>query len=793
MPMNSDACPENCNCSDKSIICTCEHMWHYEKVHLDNDKFNHHHIVLSNFSSHLEYVESIVIYGCDSVTIREGTFSNLKVRDNIKFVEIKKLRFEKNGFLNILASPRQLVIQECGLSDIPSFAFTGLSHMNHFWIRNSSVTTISKLAFSGLKHIDYLYFRQTSIANLEPGAFAHMTYINKFFIRDQIILQQMGEHLFIGTQINEVIFEKVNAVGSELFLIGLRAKKILLKEMKMQLKAGKLKRNPTQDIGELKIINCSINRLVVALFYNYTQVLVKNSHVNSVRGINGVGIIFPYNISSITFEGTRISHIHAHAFKGSRSVERLNFISSRIEHFHSRAFEDNYISFVAINSTIISVMGPHAFNTNKFETVILFNTTIAEAGKEIFYKTSMNSLTLQNCTLPLYNTTNLFGAISEVDTLAIQYSTFTNIQDSFFSKSNIKYLQLTYNTFTTILSKQFFRNLDAETVVFQFNELFCDPGEFLVLIVLVPMITCFHNAFGVMEVADCGANALLTSTFPHNLAWRFENNNCNYYEDGKQREPTTGDICSFPNEFSPTPGLICQNRWLVDDCTCLFGTNETYANHVVKVFPSQAQFLLIGDCRNLVLVDDPEFQSNFVHFYRIDQGIKIESVPASIKRLHFIHSDVSLEHQNAFKNRHLQTLIFENSLVTAIDDKVFYDMYIEKLTITESSIRQIERSAFKNSIIREVDISNSHLKGIGNLFESAQNIIVRHSTISTKEYETNKTLATSLKRNSKQIEIVDVSSRCSLINSIIEGDCDYFETTLYCSFEKNSKVSKKIS
>uniref|UniRef100_A0A0K0DUM0 G_PROTEIN_RECEP_F3_4 domain-containing protein n=1 Tax=Strongyloides stercoralis TaxID=6248 RepID=A0A0K0DUM0_STRER len=784
------SCPSDCSCTSNSIICTCnEHDWSYKNSNLNekNDKsFYNNHLILSNISNYLEYVDNIIIHSCSFVTILNGTFSNLKVKDSIKFIDIKKLSFSSYSFKDIKESPKQLIIKNSFISLLPSFTFTGLHNLNHFWFRNTTISKIQKLAFSGIKKIDYLYFRQVVISQIEPGSFAQMININKFFMIDQILLPSVSEHLFIGSNFEEIIFEKGEIIGNELFLMGVRSKKIIIKEMKLQLKGGMLKRIPTQEVIEYKMINCTINRIIPSLYYNYSKVTINHCNINSIRGIQN---IIPYNISLLSFNNCKINQFHSHSIEGSRKFNEMKINNCKIEHFHSKAFHESFINTLTIENSFINNIENYAFSTNNINFLTIFNTKTNSIGEEIFYQTTMVTLTISNSTIGEAIEGSTFGGIKEATNFYLKYSIINEQKKELFKKSNIKNLQLYNNKFNSTFKRQYFDKLFVQNFIFTNNILICDPN-------------------------DCEVNALFTKIFPHNLEWKITENFCQYDNDDNIEVIKTINynnnnkkyFCNKPTEYYPIPGLICQRRWLIDDCTCDNGyddnINKTY--EMIHTFPSKAKFLLIGDCKHLTLIDTPNFESTYVYFYRIDYGITIVSVPKSIRRIFIHNSDLQMSHSYAFKDNHLEILYFNNVFLPSLNEKVFYDMNIDKINIKDSNINQIGKGAFKSSIIKSINIKNSNIRESGNLLDSSEYIHVENSNLAKHYDNKNNQIpslsTTSLKRDSSKVGGISYSSiypskvtveKCLLIDTNVEGNCNYYLKTLSCSFEKNSKCHEK--
>lgn len=93
-------------------------------------------------------VERVVIHSCKKLTIKENAFYGIEITDQLKFIDIQTIEIQSFAFLGIKQAPKQIVIQDSGIKTIASHAFTGLSHIEHFWWRNVTINKIAKLAFA---------------------------------------------------------------------------------------------------------------------------------------------------------------------------------------------------------------------------------------------------------------------------------------------------------------------------------------------------------------------------------------------------------------------------------------------------------------------------------------------------------------------------------------------------------------------------------------------------------------------------------------------------------------------
>lgn len=112
-------------------------------------KENNQHLYFNSSTFDLwSSVERIVIHSCKQVTLEKNAFYHIEIVDQLKLVDIQSIEIQSSAFLGIKRAPKQIVIQDSGVHTISNHAFTGLSHIEHFWWRNVTINKISKLAFT---------------------------------------------------------------------------------------------------------------------------------------------------------------------------------------------------------------------------------------------------------------------------------------------------------------------------------------------------------------------------------------------------------------------------------------------------------------------------------------------------------------------------------------------------------------------------------------------------------------------------------------------------------------------
>lgn len=178
--------------------------------------------------------------------------------------------------------------------------------MDHLWVRNVSIKRISKMAFGRVSNIQYVYFRDVAIGSIEAGAFAHMHNISYFYMREKVLVKTMSDFIFIGSTIEEIVFENAHIHATDLSLVGVQAERIHIIDSKWNArKVQTIKRIPAQRVNELFIQNTNVNRLVLALFYNYTNILLNGCKILHLQPAPG---IVAQNNTLISFTQCTLTH-----------------------------------------------------------------------------------------------------------------------------------------------------------------------------------------------------------------------------------------------------------------------------------------------------------------------------------------------------------------------------------------------------------------------------------------------------------------------------------------------------
>lgn len=116
--------------------------------------------------------------------------------------------------------------------------------------------------------------------------------ISYFYMREKVLIKTMSDFVFIGSTIEEIVFENAHVHSTDLSLVGIHAERLHIIDSKWNArKVQTIRRIPAQRVNELFIQNTNLNRLVLSLLYNYTSVLL-----NGCKYLEVIVFDFNYNI-----------------------------------------------------------------------------------------------------------------------------------------------------------------------------------------------------------------------------------------------------------------------------------------------------------------------------------------------------------------------------------------------------------------------------------------------------------------------------------------------------------------
>ncbi|CAD5215978.1 unnamed protein product [Bursaphelenchus okinawaensis] len=675
-------CPDNCACTEKSVVCSCnDSPWGQPAVGVTKTKLK-----LTPFTKQIDFTRVLVIHSCDLVIVPNDTFKDVDIIDQIKFMAIGQVEIHPHAFRGIRTCPRQFVIQDSYIPQLSNYAFNGLTNMDHLWLRNVSIGKISKLSFANLSNIQYIYFRDAAIRFIESGAFAHMKNITFFYMREKILCREVGDFIFIGSTINEVIIEKAHIHSTDLSFVGLCAQDVYLRNVKITAKrTSKLSRIPMQKVKKFRVQNSVLNRFVLAFHYNISSIefqKVKISHF--LRAPN----LIPQNIDRVLFKESVITHWHGHAVSSAKGMLSLTLELSSIDKINRHGVYASEIDTVNIINSRIDTIDSNAFSRNDFNVVFVNGSSINFMGKH-----SMSGSQIQNFTMMLSEINAIeeqsFGFIN-CTLMTFEQNEINVLPESLFKSSMIDELQINNCTFPGVISENSFNNL------------------------IVNKLNVVDSSFNCTE-STCEFNSMLFKPSINSIAWNFERNRC--------LEPEDTTICRDEVDFEPHNGIKCRRRQLIVECIC---TDESM--DPVFWMGDNVTVVTIGDCKRLKIVKSETSHPSVqvMYLYRIEL-LDIASVDPSFTQLHILHSHVYFSQSYGLSSLNLYTLNFIGTFIHNIAPLAFASTTVDYLTINETTIRSASGNSFSNGHINSVEISHSNIFSFGNWLERTRELRAKNS------------------------------------------------------------------
>ncbi|KAI6177287.1 hypothetical protein M3Y97_00890300 [Aphelenchoides bicaudatus] len=696
-------CPNGCSCSEKSVVCTSlkEHKLIFrcggDSLFPQQQQSAKRQLTLEAFTGRIDFTNLLIIHSCDHVIVPNDTFVGVDIVEQLKFIGIQKLTLHAHAFRGIRISPKQFVIQDSHIPILHSHSFEGLKYLDHFWIRNVTIGDIHKMAFGRLTNVQYVYLRNVAIGKIQAGAFAHMQNISYFYARDKVLIKSMSDFAFIGSRIEELFFENSHVHATDLSLTGLYADRIHILDSKWNnLKVMTIRRIPQQKVKELLIQNTTINRIVFALLYNYTNVIVDKC---KILHIQPAPTIVPQNISSILFTQSVLTHWNSHALTSAYNIGKIEWSYTSIEVIHHHAMFSSEIGKLNFHNVHITTLSSRAFEQNNIQEMSLVESSVKLFGKMFLSKSEIQNLTIDRLETSVLEE----GAFSKLNSslISILASKFDQFPPMLFHESFIDELNIKKCSFNSYAPTDAFHGLHANRLLVQ---------------------DCDFNC----SVSACEENSLLLQPSIHaSIAWRFEENHCKSDQTTTEGAAEKAKICVQEHEFLQRPGVACRRRLEIEECVCTDGTLD-----IVYVLNTNASVLILGDCHRLRIYQSEQANSSLqiLYLYRIG-SLEIVSVDRSLSQLHVLHSHVHFSKPYSFSNMNLHEVSFVGSFLDNMAPLTFAWSTIDFFNVNTSTLRFIAGNAFANAQIQTVEFYQANAISVGQLFEKAREVRIESSFV----------------------------------------------------------------
>lgn len=241
--------------------------------------------------------------------------------------------------------------------------------------------------------------------------------VENFFIRGNVHIRSLGSFIFAETQIHQLTIEEVRMSGSELSLVGINAHSVHIMHSRWRNKRFReALRLPPQSIGHLQITNSTIDRLVLATFFNTTNIQLhgnqigefastSNARLRNVRRIEITKSTIKQWNANMLHNANRIkvfevfdSHVGTIAERALRNahIERMNFKKTEIGRVGSAAFERSTFGSLMWTECQIDAMSPNAFSNMATQMMVITNTKLTLIASNCFADMAANSFVIFN-------------------------------------------------------------------------------------------------------------------------------------------------------------------------------------------------------------------------------------------------------------------------------------------------------------------------------------------------------------------------------------------------------------
>ncbi|KAI6188573.1 hypothetical protein M3Y98_00369100 [Aphelenchoides besseyi] len=648
---------------------------------------------LSPFTGRLDFTNLLVIHSCDRLIVPNDTFVGVDIIDQLKILSIGQLEIESNAFRGLRTSLRQLVIQDSHIPLIPSHTFSGLAHLDHFWLKNVTIGRIAKMAFARLSYVRYFYFRDAAIQTVDAGAFAHMINITYFYMREKVLIKSMNDFAFVGSNIEELIFENAHVHASDLSLLGIQADRIHILNSKWNSrKVIAIRRIPSQFVAELLVQNSTLNRFVPALCYNYTTVRFEQCKIVHLQP---APTMIPQNITELSFSHCLVTHWHPHTLTSARNIGTIKWSYSSIENIHHHSIYASDLLRVQFKNVRITSLSSRAFERNEIQQVSLVESSFKLIGKLVFGSSNIQNFTIERVEVQILEAEALAAFNSSLFT--ITESRFGQFPTHLFHDSFIDDMSIRFCEFDSYPPRNAFHGLHANKLNVK---------------------SCRFNC----SASACEENSLLLQSSIHSIAWTFEDNQC-LVESNIRADRELSNICVQEMEITDTPGMACRRRLEIEECVCTDGTRD-----IVYSLSTNASILILGDCHRLKLMQSGSNISSIqiLYLYRIS-SLEILSIDPSIMQLHILHSHVRFSQPYSFSNMNLHELHLVGTFVDSIAPLTFASSNIDFLYVNTSTLRSVAANSFFGSQIQTIEFWQANAISVGNMLENAREVRMESS------------------------------------------------------------------
>ncbi|CAJ0941451.1 unnamed protein product, partial [Mesorhabditis belari] len=365
-------CPAQCLCADNDIVCSCENTIN-SKLGL---------VSLGN-----AFVRSLTVHSCAQVSIANDSFNGVVIADRLSLISIGRLLIEPQAFRGIAQAPQRLVIDRCHLPLLMTSTFSGLSHFEHLWFRNSSIGIVHEGAFEGVSDVGYVYFRDVRFDQLNSRAFSGITEIKHFYLRGNVEVKS-GEHeIFHGSTIDEIVFDELTGKFDEGFLAGV-IQKDYTKIYIPRFRELPIPKKIFISIEKTKIETIEPSAFSQMQFSNLTMIDTTISSIEKEA-------FSEIQADHIKFLNAHIGSISDSAFFAAK-IEHLEFTKSSVAVWQKRSMNNCSVSTWLVHDTSFENIEEKAWIHAKFKNLEILHSHIGKIRPKVLRNSQVKSLTIRN-------------------------------------------------------------------------------------------------------------------------------------------------------------------------------------------------------------------------------------------------------------------------------------------------------------------------------------------------------------------------------------------------------------
>ncbi|WKY01109.1 hypothetical protein Q1695_015257 [Nippostrongylus brasiliensis] len=687
------------------------------------------------------YISSFTIHSCATVFVANDSFAGAVLSDRLEFSGIGRLMLEPHAFRNIVQSPKQLVVDKCSLPVLLPYTFTGLSHMEHLWFRNSTIERLSTHTFYHLTHVNYLYFRDVTFKVIEKKAFGKMYSIGHLFLGGAIRIESGDGWLFAESSIEEILLEGVVGRLEEAFLLNTLIHLATIKDSVLQIESfeevladpehlSSSTSSPQQNSVHFR--NVTMSFLVPGLLTHFNEVLLSNCSIQTVRANRRTTMISKMN--TLTLSETNVAVIEPFGF-ANISTRDLIMANCTVGKIGFSAFAGCRLDTLRIYGSRIASMSEGLLRNAYSKRIRITETNIEEVAPLAFDGASIGEMEMDSCLLHTVENHAFKGG--HIRTLILRKTTANNVKPMPFAAAKIYAVQMTGCSMRGSPVRELFSGLSSNHLKVVNSTFDCEPS-------------------------DCEMNSLLLNPPRHELLWTFDGNSCR-----TALGPTMKALCTRPN-VQHYSGLTCRLSFSIADCVC------TGSSAVLPML--NASIIIVGDCENLK-VNSSAGVTQALYLFRIGR-CEVISMPSTIEVWKVYHTNIFI-HKGAIVSNHFSTVSLLHTQVDKIAQKGVINVTADELIVGNSSLMNFHPEAIQRSKIETATIAETKLKVVTSLLRAVRQLSVSNSVLfSTEGLSTVKDVH--LSNNTVLCCCDSPETRCS-VNAVMRRKCAEHWDDLSCA------------